>query len=82
MDNFTVVLMRKFENVHTSLSTGAFLVFHVEMWKKIGDEKIPYEGVYREELMLAVISRTADCKEEAGSFRLISTLRMEWMTVE
>lgn len=34
-------------------------------------------GAYREELMLEVMSRTADCSGEAGSFRLISTLRME-----
>ena len=35
--------------------------FHVDMWKKIGAEKCPH-GAQREELMLDVISRTADCR--------------------
>lgn len=53
------------------------MIFHVEMWKKIWVLKNARFGAYREELMLEVMSRTADCSGEAGSFRLISTLRME-----
>lgn len=76
VENWVLVHRVTIQPVSADLSTGRFLLFHVDMWKKIGAEKCPH-GAQREELMLDVISRTADCRGEEGSFRLISTLRME-----
>lgn len=64
------------------LSTEKFSFFHGCLWINFGSRKKPVRLSYREELMLAVMSRTVAWRGEVGDFRLISTLRMEWSTVE
>lgn len=56
-------------NGRTWLSTAGGISLHRKLWKE--------ECRYKEELMLAVMSRRVSCREELGSFRVISTLRME-----
>ncbi len=63
VENWVLVHRVTIQPVSADLSTGRFFAFSTWICgkKKIGAEKCPH-GAQREELMLDVISRTADCR--------------------
>ena len=66
VENKVVFPQEKMKKIEEKFSTEIFLTFHKVLWKN-----------YRQELILALISRIWFCKLVSPAFKALSTLLME-----